>query len=355
MRVADLKPFSPLYRTGNVMGSANLLRSYLNLQPDFPVPLSIAHGVDLNHLTHPQDVYAIEPIHWAYNEDIFYRSKKVKPSIRTPHPWIILEREFEKKQKGGAGTLVVAPPPGKKNDVNLLNCLRSARIKTGSILLKYRGPIDSSKLFWEYEGFEVVTAGHRDEMFYCRLFQLLAKYDHVVSGTLSSALVFAGALGKRVSILNTYRYTAYDAAIIYDICDYAAIKPKQFISLIEAGDVQAVSDFSLRLLGAEFYSQKSDIRDQLQRAIDRLDYPVFFAEPFSSLNKKIRLIAFKRLGSEGIITKPIFKIFKDRLSQRVSWNEMNEIDMWKNGVNSNNFRQQLVPYIKGLREPGWAE
>ncbi len=205
-----LRRYSRLYKSSYNMGSARILRHYLELDESFPIPLSLSHGVDLNNWHEAADVRSIEPIHWSYNNVIHQRALNVKASLRLPHPWLLL-REGRAPARG-MGTLVIGPPPGDSNDSALQRCLNMSGIKDYDILEKYRGNVSSSIAFWERNGINVVSAGSTDQLFYERLFSLIDRYEYVISGTLSSALVFAAAIGKKCRVLENYTYSAYDVA-----------------------------------------------------------------------------------------------------------------------------------------------
>ena len=101
LKIGKLNNYRGLYKSSGKSGEAEILRNYLELENDFPVPLSISHGVDMNHTSVAMDVRSIEPIHWSYNEQIHERALLVKPSILLPHPWLMLT--LGRQIKSGSG------------------------------------------------------------------------------------------------------------------------------------------------------------------------------------------------------------------------------------------------------------
>ena len=151
------------------MGSSKILREFINADDSFPIPLSLSHGIDFNHTNIAYDVESIEPIHWAYNEDIYLRSINTKPAIKIPHPWLMLEELISNECTEKLNRhLLIAPPPSKKNDKKLIELLSNLDIKELDILVKERGQskkVNDSINFWESNGFNTVSAGTPDNEF----------------------------------------------------------------------------------------------------------------------------------------------------------------------------------------------
>ena len=190
----NLERFNSLYAKGHAFrsGAASILNSYFGLPVDASVPVSLSHGVDFSHCAPPMDVHSVEPIHWCYNTGILNRSRRYKPVASLPHPWLML-RTLTPLPKAG-GTLVIGPPPGPENDRRLLGLLKG-HTRNATILVKKRGSYSGSLAFWEAAGYQVVSAEDRPGGFYSSLFELISRYQNVISGTFSSALVFAATPG----------------------------------------------------------------------------------------------------------------------------------------------------------------
>ncbi len=352
MNIDDFKKYDNLYRSSRVMGSARILRDYLQLDENFPIPLSISHGIDMNHTPMAMDVYSIEPIHWSCNQHVHERALKIKPSIRIPHPWLMLKAN--KAIKSGTGTLVIGPPPSKSNDNNLLTCLKNENILTFDILLKYRGDIEYSQKYWEVNGVSVVTAGSRDIFFYDRLYDLLSKYEFVIGCTFSSALIFAASLGKKCKVIENYTYTAYDGANYMELVNFNSSIAKLFARKLQSGHFAETADMALDLLGIDFMEKPNSLKDELITSMNGLDCPVFFNYNANTFIKNIILDVSRWTGKCGLINRRILDYIKLSTNRHVSIIKINEIDIWLNGVNSQNLQIEEIEYKKNVTEPGWG-
>jgi len=298
------------------------------------------------------DVRNLEPIHWSCNDFVHERALKVKPSLRLPHPWLMLK--VARGVKPGAGVLIIGPPPGRSNDKSLLDCLREKGITSGSFLIKYRGKVDQSREFWEKGGFKVVTAGKQDDLFYDRLFSIIDAHAHIVSGTLSSALFFAASIGKTCSLLENYRYIFYDLQNAAESsCVQNALAPK-FINMILLQSKAEYSKLASEVLGNGFLGSAHDLRREFCCAIENLREPVFFNTPVSPFERKFILMLSLWQGKVGLINHGLWGYLRQRISSRVELVSLNEIDIWLNGANEENFSVKDVKYRKNVTEPGWA-
>lgn len=352
MHVDALKQYQKLYVSSAYMGSARILKRYLELDEGFPIPLSISHGVDMNHLSTAMDVGCIEPIHWCYSEDIYERALRVKPSIRLPHPWLILKAT--NPTRSGGGTLIVGPPPGKSNDAALLRCLKEAGVSSGDLLLKCRGLVDHSREFWTDAGFKVVTAGVADEFFYDRLFDLIGGYETIIGCTLSSALVFAAAIEKKIRIIENYRMSFYDVSEYVEKMDNASPLPGNFLRRLTSENYVAAWHMAEDMLGAAFMKSPEDLAKDLLMAIRKLEHPVQFDHKINPALRDALLWLSLRSGKRGFISDGIVANFKKRFRRRISMITMNEIDLRLNGLTDANFQAREVAYVRNVTEPGRA-
>lgn len=335
------------------MGSARILRRYLKLDDDFPVPLSISHGVDMNNASSAMDVYGLEPVHWCYNRTIQERAVLVKPTINLPHPWLILKSE--RSIKMGSGVLVVGPPPGKTNDIELFRCLRDLNIHSYDLLLKFRGEVGSSQVFWESNGINVVTAGHPDELFYERLFEVLEKYETVIGCTLSSALFFAASIGRKCELLENYSFLAYDSPDYLKLVDFDAVVAKKFTRLLCLKKHESVSKMACEVLGAEYMLNSGSLKRVFNESLAAIQDPVFFRKPTNRCCRFLILSISVFLGKTGLIELGFLSILKRYFAMsRVALIKVNEIDIWLNGVNDVNLQIKEIPYRSGVTEPGWG-
>lgn len=352
MDMNELKKYINLYKSAKPLGSARILRDYLELDDDFPVPLSIPHGVDMNHCVTAMDIQSIEPIHWSCNQFVHERAVKVKPAVRLPHPWLMLKAN--RPLKPGAGVLVIGPPPGVSNDKALLDCLTNIRLSSFDILLKYRGDVDSSRSFWVSNNINVVSAGLPDDFFYDRLFDLLGKYEYVIGCTLSSALFFAASIGKKCKLIEDYTFSAYDGSSYLDQFDLSSSVARGFTRLLREQNYSETADMALDILGGAFLREPHILRAELGCAIDSLREPVYFGGSSSYIGRKMVLGISRLLGKTGLIRYGVWGYLRQKFMRKISIIKMNEIDMWVNGVNSRNFQVTEIRYIKNVTEPGWA-
>ena len=107
------------------------------------------------------------------------------------------------------GTLLIAPPGGIRNNKSLLKIINRMQISNLTILIK-SGEILEDKIFWESNGFNTISAGKSDSNFYRRLYEILSSHSCVIGCSMSSALIFASALGKKCSIMNDYYFNVYE-------------------------------------------------------------------------------------------------------------------------------------------------
>ena len=356
MNIEKLKYYEKLYKSSESMGSARILRDYLQLKSSFPIPLSIPHGVDMNHTSMAMDVQSVEPIHWSINNLVHERAVKVKPSIKIPHPWLILKST--RLAKSGAGVLVIGPPPGKSNDNALLSCLKSLKINSYDLLLKYRGQIDLSKKFWESNGVKVITAGPSDGFFYDRLFDLLENYEHVIGCTLSSALFFAASIGRKCEIIEDYAYSAYETSNYLEFADFTSPVAIKFVNLLKVKNYLAASDMASDILGSAFFTENNELRvglrEELKSAIESLEYPVYFKNKVGFADRNIVLFISLWFGKTGLISSGFSGYFRRYFKNQVSIININEIDVWINGLNNKNFQIKKIQYEKNVTELGWA-
>lgn len=335
------------------MGSGNILKSYLQLSDDFPLPLGISHGVDMNHLKEAQDISSIEPIHWCYNENIVKRAHGTKEYIRLPHPWIIL-KELNLKQSTSNELLIIGPPDGKTNNLNLLKSLKKKNIDKGHILIKQRGDIDNSKNFWINEGYGVVSAGYSDDKFYNRLFNLISQYEKVISCSMSSALIFAAALGKKCSVLEDFSMTTYELSSYSSFINYKGSVAPIIIEMMQNSADDDLVNFTENLLGISYLDTSRELKNKLLSNIENLNFPIHHHAPRSiALKKFYETIAF-RLKKPSLLQMTLIDILRSFTSPKVSLITKNEISIFLSGINDSNFSSSTIKYKAKITEPGRA-
>jgi hypothetical protein len=353
MKITDLRKYESLYLLSKKMGSGNILRSYLQLDENLPLPLGISHGVDMNHLHEAQDISSIEPLHWCYNEAIAKRADGIKQCAHLPHPWIIL-KELNSRQVPSNELLIIGPPDGKTNNLNLLKSLKKKKINKGDVLIKQRGDIDISKNFWVNEGYGVVTAGSSNDKFYNRLFSLISKYEEVVSCSMSSALIFSAALGKKCSVLEDYLMTTYELSSYANFINFKGSVAPIMLDMIKKGEDVNLINFAENLLGIGYLDQPMEMKNKLLINIEKIKAPIHhhISRPFF-LKKLYEIIALK-LNKPSLTKMRVIDIMKSISSPKVSIVTKNEISIYLLVMNDLNFSSSTVKYQANITEPGRA-
>lgn len=353
MNIQTLSKYNSLFTLAKKMGSRDILKSYLQLSNDFPLPLGISHGVDMNHLKAAQDISSIEPIHWCYNEDIAKRAHGIKEYIRLPHPWIIL-KELTLQQSTSKELLIIGPPDGKTNNLNLLKSLKKKNIDKGDILIKQRGDIDNSKNFWINEGYGVVSAGYSDDKFYYRLFNLISQYEKVLSCSMSSALIFAAALGKKCSALEDFSMTTYELSTYSSSINFKESVAPIIMRMIQNSAEDDLVNFTENLLGISYFDTSSELKNKLLNNIENLKFPIHHHIPRSIPLKKFYEIIALRFKKPSLLQMTLIDILRSLTSPKVSLITKNEISIYLSGENDSNFSSSTIKYQAKITEPGRA-
>lgn len=353
MKITDLRKYDSLYILSKKMGSGNILKSYLELDDNLPLPLGISHGVDMNHLHEVQDISSIEPLHWCYNESIAKRAHGIKQCACLPHPWIML-KELNLRQTSSNELLIIGPPDGKTNNLNLLKSLKKKNINKGDILIKQRGDVDISKNFWINEGYGVVTAGNSNDEFYNRLFSLISKYERVLSCSMSSALIFSAALGKKCSVLEDFSMTTYELSSYSSFINFKGSVAPIMLEMINKGSDADLINFTENLLGIGYLDQPIELKNKLLINFEKIQAPIHhhISRPFF-LKKLYEIIALK-LNKPSLTKMKLIDILKSFSNPKVSMVTKNEISIYLLGMNDSNFSSSTVKYQDKITEPGRA-
>lgn len=342
-----------LYEGSTRMGGAALLRSFLGLEPEQSVPLTLAHGVDMELLKEPLDVRDIEPGYWATSTYTAQRAARIKPTILLPHPIALCDSLFPAPPKIGK-TLIIGPASGKTNNARYLDELRRRGI-TGHILIKYNPRDTEAAAFWTREGFTPITAGPRDTGFYKRVWEIISGFEHCIGGTLSSALIFAASAGKTCALIDTYTYETYERSTFLDeIVLDGQIAPR-VIALIENGPHEELQHFCRSLLYAD-HPPASQLRARYDDFIASLTQPFFFGEGHNASCARLRMALARRMNNRHFIRiwpgKLIKRLFFE--PRMVLLRRNNEIDIFKNGRFEEGHAFKRIKYVKGKTEPGSA-
>jgi hypothetical protein len=353
MNTHIFKKIDAFYPLAKKMGSDQILRSFLDLDISLPLPLSISHGVDMNHLTEAQDVSSIEPIHWCYNDEIFARASLIKPCIKIPHPWTILA-DITSSIKVQKSLLIIGPPAGKTNDMNLLTSLKKKGIHGGDILIKKRGETSKSEDFWKHEGFGIVSAGKSDSGFYKRLFEIISKYESILSCSMSSALIFAASLGKQCSVVDDFHMVTYELADFANFINFKGSAARDFLSILDNGSSANLQNFSQNLLGIQYLGSQAIMKDKLITKLNRIENPIHHSKHDFLITKKLLEYISIKLNKPSLINMSFESISKKIFNPKVSVISKNEISIYKYGISSKNFTSKTISYVSGITEPGRA-
>jgi hypothetical protein len=341
--------FRNLYRSPEWAGAATILNRSFDFDLLQIVPLSISHGVDFGMCFDAMDIYQPEPLHWAYNDYIYQQSKFIKPAIKLPHPWWFVVKDLESAVNDRI--LLIGPPPGKLNDENLLNIVNNNfELSQIDILIKYRGKQERSIDFWKSNNVTSFTAGPSDEGFYYRLFEILSNYNIIICPLFSSAAIFAASIGKKVIFLEGYKCKFYDTYNYMEVMNFDSIIAKEVVSTFLGGNQSEITKISQFLLG--FTDEPIEkLKKRYIEEISKLKYPTFQQSFLSPILGEIA----QKIGKPGIANLKLKNFFKMRLHQKkVLEIEVDELSIWKNGINQKNFNIKSVNYIKGVTEPGYA-
>lgn len=348
MDPARLEPFRRLYRRASRMGADSIFNAYIGAPSGSLVPLSISHGVDFGHLNAPMDVEGAEPIHWAYNQRIYDAAKPLKPTILAPHPWLMLDDGVPKVS--GAGTLVVAAPPGPENDANLLARIRG--LPDVTVLVKPRGNYLPSIAFWTENGIRAVTAGAEGRNFYRNLHALISSAERVVGCNFSSALIFAAALGKHVQMLEGYRHHTYMPRA--STVDFQSKLARSVVeSIVDAGQAEATVA-ARSLLGADERVTPASVRSSLEAQISALDCPLYFKRKHNLAIRKLLVETARLTGKVGVLNHLGRGLMEALRGREMYATRLDELALWRTGDVAKHLKQTRVRYAKGLTEGGLA-
>jgi len=349
------KRYINLYRCNNYMGELRILKEFLDLDTNIVLPLSISHAIDFNHANQALDIYDLEPIYWSYNNIIHNRAKKIKESILLPHPFLMLNEKINLKL--GKGVLVICTAPSLFNDTTLLNRLKDKKIDLSkcTILLKFRKEIHQSEKYWKDCGLKTITAGEKDDYFYDRLYNILNDFNEIVSCTLSSALVFAAALGKKCTIIENYRFKCYGIERELDDMQLCSEFAREFLNNILKGNGIRVTEMALDILGSNIISNKKIFKNNLFTCLNNIKKPIYTQQKFNIFQLKIYIYISLIACKMGVLKNGFIKTLMQKLKKPYGvLLYLNDIDIFLNGINENNFKASKVEFIKNKTEPGYG-
>lgn len=351
MEIKKLRRYSNLYRSARYLGADAIFKKFLDLHEDDVVPVSIAHGVDLGHCYEPMDIFSPEPIHWSCNSAMHARANRIKPSLQLPHPWVI--RTGNLNVPKGRGTLLIGPPPGPANDSALHSIAKGDADSEWSVLIKPRGNIRGSVNFWRQMNITPVSLDTGETDYFLELAKLIGGYRRVVSGTFSSVLIFAAALGRDIGILPGFVYKTFERANYEDEVNLNSSETQALAKIFTSGRQAEIQESARRILGYDLAANRIKIATAYREVLHQLQKPLW-DDP--SLLLPFRL----RAGMALVLKKPgMANVSWKSIANRLSRNEvaimtMSEFDLWRNGKSDKNFRLERVRYVPGLTVPGMA-
>lgn len=352
MELEDLRRFEPLFKHSRHLAADDVLRRYLGVGADYPIPLTISHGVDFGFSTVGYDVFAVEPIYWATNPRSYELAARVKPAIKIPHPFLLAS--LDRDLPAGEGTLVVGPPPGPVNDARLANLLTGYDPAATTILVKPHPNFDKSAAFWGGRGYRTVCLADEGPPTYDRMVSLFSRYAEFVGCTVSSAIFFGAALGKGVTLMRGFRYAAYEAMAIHSVMDYRSPQAGAVVKALAGGSVAETSDLARRLLGSEFVRDPAEIRAEIEHAVRQLAWPLHSRASYPGpLRRFVQAMAL-RMNRPSLLNRSFAEIAKARFSRSVLIVDLDEVSLWLDGANAENLSFSTTRYIPGVREPGAA-
>lgn len=350
MKHSTLRRYARLYRAASHYGADKILRRHLGVGEHFPLPLGLGHGVDFGQSRLPCDLHGIEPIYWACNADMHAVAQPHKPSVAIPHPLLLAAADHERGER--QGTLIVGPPPGRENDGRLLRSLEGLGIEGGTILVKRRPGWESSMAFWRSQGYDAAIFGEPFATTYREMVDLFSRFERVVGCTVSSAVVFAAALGARATLLRDYSFVAYEQAKAEEMLAPPTGPGREFVALLAGENDSLKTARSRTLLGSELDSSPPLIRENIERAVAELRMPFNFPRRYLLPLRYLLQEAALLLDRPGIIETPLRERRKRTSAELVAILEMNEVDYWLNGRNNENLRFSPTPYVRGTTIPG---
>lgn len=334
MNLVELRKFDAFYRSAKQYSSDASARRFLRLSGLDAVPLSLSHGVDFGNSFDAIDVGGVEPIHWACSPEIHARAEAIKPSLLLPHPWALETANLD--IPGGAGTLLVGPPPGPANDAALYDLVKD-RVDSGwSILVKPRGNYQGSLKYWAGHGVRPVVASLSTGRYFQDLAELLGQYRTVLSPTMSSVLFFAATIGREVGIIRHYTFEAFDVANYLEYANLESPAARAVVKILSDGNPADFRDISRHLLGYDMLADGRRARARYLELVESLRRP-FHSDGRLHTPYFIREALARLTGKPGFLGMDWRAVSRRLRGQSVAVLRIDEFDVWLNGRNAENF------------------
>jgi hypothetical protein len=352
--------YASLYRSS--ISSKGIAKEYLEWTLEPLPPLSVSHGIDLDHEAHPQDSLNAEPIHWCYSEEMHARAARLKPSLLLAHPWLLLDELSGRRRPPSDGRmLLVGPPASATNDERLAEALSRTGIAPDAILVKERdgAQTERAKAFWARNGIVSVSAGGLDGEHVRQLYEIITSFEHVALPVFSSVGILAAAVGAKIRLVRPYQQCSYSPRAL-DLSSLARSPKARAVLRAFSGAAGEATQTCRSILGEPLLGSPIEKRAELERLIRGLKHPVFVA---SARGGGVRA----RLMSELALTVGRADFLKAGLSKslyykmfgtddEIVWKRIDMFDAIENGLSRRNYASRpLLASERGARSGRGAE
>jgi hypothetical protein len=307
-QLARLSRFAWLYQSPLFAGAGDIVRTYLDLPPDFVLPITFPHGVDTHNAGDIEDLSRIEPVYLAPRPDIADRAEgRGKIALRFPHPWLMLRPQHEPIKS--CGTLFVAPPSGVDNNRSFHEAVHALSLpKPWGISLKYRGLDSGDSEWWRERGFVPLSAGPSNSGdFYLNQRRILAQFDIIALAYPSSMSTFAASLGKKVVAIPDVEISFVGNA--QSLPFYHLRNNDQVTStwsMLLGEDRAAAKAKALELLGAPFMAPREELRERLFDAIRGIQEPIYLPTVRSAVTRRlVAAMLARKIPAHKLLPNPL--------------------------------------------------
>ena len=129
---------------------------------------------------------------------------------------------------------------------------------------------------------------------------------------------------------------------------------RQFVQAVVSGNQQRATGLARSTLGGDVSTDRQILRTRLFDAMENLRSYLYFPPATGGLARAIRTSLAMATGKAGFLTRDLREVFPGKREKSVSLVKAHEIDIWLNGLNEFNQSISLVPYRRGITEPGFA-
>ena len=301
--------FDALYKSAPQYGADKIIKAYLGISDEDVLPITIPHGVDFYHLRRDLDIDCHDPIYLAWREDIAERVSVVKKALRFPHPWLLAIHSCEPSK--GEGTLFIAPPPSERDFQSLHDVIAAGKYpRPWGILIKERDVKKTDFEWWSALGYFTHSAGKiTDSNFYKNLIEIFIRYEVIASPNMSSAVIFAVAMGKPAQAIPDVEISVVDSSDVENMTVIEGIEVEKIRAvwnkLLSADRAEAISQ-ARELLGYRYLDTPERLREKYILLASSITMPVHLSPLKNGLLYQICI----RLIGLGI---PVQKLFPNPL------------------------------------------